>query len=201
MTVGVPIDFDRASHTYRLGGRVVPSVSDVLEPLQLLDGIPEKVLEEARIRGQHVHSAIHMMIHNALDWPTLHTDYVPYVTAARKFIRECEVKVIASEYRMGDDGLRFGGTLDLLGVMKRMTAVIDWKAVAQMPRTAGPQTAAYDYLYRRQLGGARGGPRPFKRYGVQLLATGDYRLFPFEDPRDWNVFLSALNIWHWRAAA
>jgi hypothetical protein len=26
----------------------------------------------------------------------------------------------------------------------------------------------------------------------------DYRFVPLRDPRDWNVFLSALNIHHWR---
>jgi hypothetical protein len=49
--VSVAIEFEPAGHEYKLGGRVVPSVSQVLEPLAMLDGIPEKVLEEARIRG------------------------------------------------------------------------------------------------------------------------------------------------------
>lgn len=187
------LSFDAETHTYAIKGKAVPSVSAVLEPLQELDGIPRDVLEHARILGQHVHTACAMMVNKVLEWRTLDLKLVPYVQAAKKFIEENEIKVLAAEYRMADDGLKFAGTLDLLGVFRRYTCVFDWKATSMMPRTAGPQTAAYDHLYRRNLGG-----RPMKRYGVQLLETGDYKLFPFEDPRDFTWFVSALNIWHWR---
>jgi hypothetical protein len=135
------------------------------------------------------------MIHKALEWSTLDQSYVNYVVAARKFLRELEVKVLVSEYRMGDEAMKVAGTLDVLGIIKRNTWVVDWKAVAMVPRTAGPQTAAYDWLYRRQMGG---GSRPMKRAAVQLLPNGEYKLYPFEDTRDLNVFFSALNIWHFR---
>jgi hypothetical protein len=188
--------FEPDGHRYYLGEHQVPSVTDVLEPLQALDGIPPRALEHARIRGQHVHTACHLMVHKLLEWSTLDPQLVGYVEAAKKFLEENEIKVLVSEYRMADEGLKVAGTLDVIGVFKRNTCVFDWKSTETMPRTAGPQTAAYDHLYRRNLGG-----RPMKRYGVQLFAEGKYKLYPYDDPRDWTWFVSALNLWHWRNAA
>jgi hypothetical protein len=187
------VRFEPEGHRYYLGEQRVPSVSEVLEPLQMLDGIPPTVLEHARILGQHVHTACHLMVHKILEWRLLDTQLVPYVTAAKKFLEDTSFKVLISEHRMADEGLKFAGTLDLLGVLGRYTAVVDWKVTSAMPRTAGPQTAAYDYLYRRGMGG-----RPMKRYGCQLFGDGSYKLHQFEDERDWSWFTSALNIWHWR---
>jgi hypothetical protein len=190
------LTFDAKLHRYYLKDKRVPSVSEVLEPLLELDGIPRDVLEAARITGQHVHHAVHLMVNKQLEWGTLDPALVNYVAAARLFLAENDVKVLASEYRMADEGLRVAGTLDLLGIIKRYTAVFDWKVTATMPRTAGPQTAAYDHLYRKNLGG-----RPMRRYAVQLFDDGTYELFPQEDPRDMTWFTSCLNIWHWRNSA
>jgi hypothetical protein len=189
----VKLEFRPDDHTYYIEERQVPSVSSVLEPLNQLDGIPPSTLERARLLGQHAHKAIALMLYKALEWRKLDPVLVPYCMAAQKFVKEADVRVLSIEHRMGDPGLKFAGTLDLLGIMGKYTCVYDWKCVDTMPRTAGPQTAAYDYLYRRNTGS-----RPLKRYGVQLFSDGTYKLFPFEDPRDWNFFQSALNIWHWR---
>jgi hypothetical protein len=191
--VNPELTFEPEGHRYFISGKPVPSVSAVLEPLQELDGIPRDVLERARVFGQHVHTACALMVNKVLEWRTLDPALVPYVTAAKKFLDETGVRVLACEYGMGDPGLKFAGTLDVLGIFKKSTCVFDWKSTVRIPRTAGPQTAAYDHLYRRNLGG-----RPMKRYGVQLLETGDYKLFPFEDQRDFQWFVSCLNIWHWR---
>lgn len=190
------LKFDPEGHRYYLGEYRLPSVTEVLEPLQLLDGIPADVLEAARIRGQHVHTGCHLMVHKQLEWATLDPQLVGYVSAAKKFLEECEVKVLASEHRMADPGLKVAGTLDILGIMRRYTCIFDYKSTATMPRTAGPQTAAYDHLYRRNFGG-----RPMKRYGVQLKPDGTYKLYPYDDPRDFTYFTSALNIWHFRNSA
>lgn len=188
--------FDREAHAYHLDGERIPSVTEVLEPLQELDGIPRGVLEVARTRGQHVHYAVHLMIHKALVWETLDTQLVGYVQAAKRCIEENSIRVLVSEHHMCDPSLKVGGTLDVLGIMGRHTGIYDWKAVDTMSRTVGPQTAAYDQIYRRSVGG--GGRSIFKRYGVQLFADGTYKLFEYTDPRDWSWFVSALNIWHFR---
>lgn len=190
---GFALEFDDEEHRYYIDSERVPAVSDVLEPLNQLEGIPLDVLEAARIRGHHGHHAIALDIHKQLVWQTLDPKLVGYVEGAKKFIAECEVRVLAVEYRMGDPGLKVGGTLDVMGIVNKNQAIIDWKLVDKMPRSAALQTAAYDHLYRRTYGG-----RPLKRFGVQLPGDGTYKIFEFKDPRDTNWFMSALNLWHWK---
>ena len=185
--------FEQETHTYRLDGQVIPSVTQVLEPLMELEGIRREVLEEAAAFGTHVHEACALMLQKRLDWATLDTRLVPYVSAAKKFVEEAKVVVLRVEHRMCDPVLRVAGTLDLLGVIDRSTGIFDWKSSAVMSKTTGLQLAGYDHLHRRSLGG-----RPLKRFGVQLRADGDYRLFEYKDPRDQNWFFSALNLWHWK---
>jgi hypothetical protein len=183
-------------HTYTLDGQRVPAVSDVLEPLQVFDNIPPAVLEKAREIGTAGHEAIALMLQKQLDWATLDPKLVGYVLAAQKCVAELEIRVLSVETRLADPGLKVAGTLDILGILRKRSAVIDWKLTEQMPRTAALQTAAYDHLYRRSFGG-----RPMTRYGAQLFGDGSYKIFPFEDQRDYNWFFSALNLWHWRQAA
>jgi len=186
--------FDEASHVYRLGGRVVPSVTQVLEPLQELEGIPPAILEVARVFGQHVHTACALMIEQTLDWSTLDTKLVPYVSAARQFLKDSNLVILRSEHRMYDPKLMFAGTLDVAGMIAKTPWILDWKSTSVMSRTVGLQLAAYEHLYTL---GRTAGPK-LKRGGVQLRADGTYRLYPYTDARDRNWFLSALNIWHWR---
>jgi hypothetical protein len=192
----VKFEFNEEAHEYRLDDERIPSVTEILEPLQELDGIPRAALDIARERGWAVHKACSLLLHRQLDWPKLDPKIVNYVQAAQKFLKETEVTPLRIEYPMVDPELKFAGTLDLLGVMHRFSCIFDWKAVDTMPRTAGPQTAAYDYLHRRTLGG-----RPLKRYGVHLKEDGTYRLYEYADKRDWSWFASALNLWHWKRAA
>jgi hypothetical protein len=193
----VSLQFDKVSHTYRVDGRLVPSVTQVLDPLLELDGVPRDVLEAARIFGQHVHEACHLLVRGELDWSRLSPALVPYIEGARNFLRECGIVVIASELALSgcDAGVASAGTLDFAGILPRedIESIFDWKSTSAVPRTVGPQTAAYERFYRAKRGG-----RQRKRFCVQLRDDRTYRLIPLTDPADWNIFLSALNLHHWR---
>jgi hypothetical protein len=189
------LTYEDESHSYFLGGKSIPAVSDVLEPVsQGYENIPPAILARARDIGHSVHAACALLCQKNLEWSRVDPVIIGYVKAAQIFLREAEVRVLAVEYRMCDPDLRVAGTLDLLGIMKSYTCVFDWKATEVIPRTASLQTAGYDHLYRRNFGGTR----PNKRYGVQLFADGKYKLFPFEDQRDYSWFKSAVNLWHWK---
>jgi hypothetical protein len=184
--------FDKSTHTYALNGRAVPSVTQVLEPLEMFDGIPLHALEAARERGQFVHEAMALLVRDALDWSSLDVEIVPYIEGGKRFIEESGAIVIASEMRVACSKIRCAGTLDLLAYLRDAECLIEFKATAALPRTVGPQTAAYDRLYQAMHGG-----RPRKRYCVQLKPA-DYKVYPLTDPADWSVFQSCLNIHHWR---
>jgi hypothetical protein len=186
------LEFDRAAHRYVLGGKEVPSVTTVLQSLEMFDGIPFHILDAARERGQFVHEAMALLVRGQLDWSSVDLSLLPYIEGGKRFLDESGIVVIASELPMGCAKLRYAGTLDIYGELRNSECIIDFKATAAVPPTVGPQTAAYDRLYQSKFGG-----KARKRYCVQLR-PGDYRIHPLTDPADWSVFQSALNIHHWR---
>jgi hypothetical protein len=187
--VAPDLHFDEASHTYRLGGVRLPSVTQVLDPLQELDGIPRHILEAAAAFGTNVHAACHLSNLGVLDEEQLDPALLPYLTAWRKFLDDVTGVVVGSEVRVVNRHLRYAGTLDSLVRIKGVHELVDIKATAAIPRTVGPQTAAYAH--------ALGEPR-IKRRVVQLRGDGTYRTERLTDPTDWNLFLSALNVSNWR---
>lgn len=189
------LEFDSAAHIYRLDGRVVPSVTQVLSPLENFERVPWDVLEAARVFGQHVHEAMALLVRDELDWGSLDPSLVPYILGGKRFLDESGITVIASEQRVSCKKLRVAGTLDLVGHWRNTEVLVDFKATAAMPRSVGAQTAAYDRLYTSQYGG-----KPRKRYGVQLKLN-DYRVTPLTESTDWHTFVSCLNIWNYKNAA
>jgi len=187
--VAPDLHFDEASHTYRLGGVRLPSVTQVLDPLQELDGIPRHILEAAAAFGTNVHAACHLWNQGVLDEEQLDPALLPYLTAWRKFLDDVTGVVVGSEVRVVNRQLRYAGTLDSLVRIKGVHELVDIKATAAIPRTVGPQTAAYAH--------ALGEPR-IKRRVVQLRGDGTYRTERLTDSSDWNLFLSALNVHNWR---
>lgn len=188
--------FDPQSHTYTLHGAKVPSVTQVIdEQLNDWSGVPLEALETARIFGGHVHEACHLLVRGELDWSSLDPALVPYIEAAQRFLEESGLTVLNAELPLASSKLKFAGTLDIRGMWRNSVAILDWKSTAAMPRSVGPQTAAYEHLYAEHFGG-----RPCKRYCVQLnpaLPNG-YKVHALTNSADWHIFLSALNCWRFK---
>lgn len=195
------LDFDPAAHVYTLNGRRVPSVTQILDPLNVLDGIPWSVLEAARVFGNYVHAACHLYNLGTLDWDSMDDVLASYVRGYVRFLTDSGFVVIASEERVASVKIQYAGTLDLRGVMpgKRPRRIIaDIKSTATLPRTVGPQTAAYDAAYCEASG-----EKQHERYCLHLKPDG-YTWAPLKDGRrvqDFTLFLSALNIHRFRSEA
>jgi len=192
MSARPAILFDERAHRYSVNGVPYPSVTQVMQRhLEDFSGIDPATLEYARIRGQHVHAAMALLVREELDWDALDPTLRPYIEGGRRFLEESGVTVIASECRVASVRLRLAGTLDLVAHWRNAEAVMDFKACDVMPPSVGPQTAAYERLYCLCYGGAER-----RRYCVQLK-PGDYRVTPCADKNDWNIFQSALNCHQW----
>lgn len=189
------LTFDETAHEYRLEGQPVPSVTQVLQLIDSFEGVPLDVLEAAREFGQHVHHAVELDSKGELDEDSLDPALAEYVAGWRKFLSDREATVLASEARVCDPRLRYAGTLDSLVSIGGKTWLIDVKSGAIPTGTVGPQTAAYLHALHACWPGAF--PRAMPRGCVQLKPN-DYRFVWLRDSRDWNVFLSALNIHQWR---
>lgn len=188
--------FDPATHTYRVDGVILPSVTEVLRPAEefagLFDNVPVGALELARDRGSYVHEAMALLVRGDLDWASVDERWEPYIRSGERFLIDSGIVVIGSEIPVYSQRLCVAGTIDLFGLWSRRDALIDFKASAVVPVTVGPQTAGYELLYRD----LHGGGKRMRRYCVHLSPT-EYRVIPLEDSRDESIFLSSLNLFHW----
>lgn len=189
------VAFNEADHTYTLAGRRLPSVTEILDPLNELDGIPRDVLAAAAAFGSHVHLACHLHSEGRLDRAALDPALEPYLGAWESFLAATGAKVIASEARVSHP-IGYAGTLDNVIEWRGRRHVVDIKTSAAVPRTVGPQTAAYREAWLQEH--KRDLSLSVIRYCVHLRPDGTYRLHKLADPSDWSIFVSTLNIWNWR---
>ena len=189
----MPPDLQRdASHVYRLDGQVVPGVTQVLDMISELEGIPRAVLAAAAEFGQHVHQATDLFDRGLLDRDTLDAKLVPYVSAWERFLADSRCVILSSEAFVFHPILRYAGQRDRRVLFPDSSAphVLDVKTSAIVPRTVGPQTAAYlECDVHRKL------PVSTIRYCVHLKADGTYRLHRLTERADFSIFVSCLNIW------
>ena len=179
-------EFAPIAHRYTLDGRVLPSVTQILRGLDDFSNVPARALEKARDRGQRVHAACSLDVLGTLDENTVDDEVAPYLAQFRKFLRESGFQPTLTECRVYDERLWYAGTLDLFGDLPGcMDVQIDIKSGA-IPRSVGPQTAAYSNgLYKRA------GIMTRKRF-VLKLEGGKYSLIALDSTDDFGAFCRAL---------
>lgn len=195
------IDFDRASHTYTLGGRHLPSVTRVLDQLGTYAGIPAHVLERKADIGDAVHLASEMYDRDELDMRSVPEEIAGYVAGWVRFREEAGFVPRSIEERVWSDRHQFAGTLDrtgtftqLKGVRPNALALIDLKCTYRLLPAVGPQLAAYSAAWEE-----RNTPQRIKhRFAVRLTADGQYELKEHTDITDRSVFFSALTLFFWK---
>lgn len=184
------LTFDADSHTYRFCGKVVPSVTQILDGFVDLSFIPRDVLERKRQIGTAVHKAIELDTAGELDEDSIDESWGGYFMGWRKFRAESGFEVSSSEQQLYSQKYGFAGTCDLIGTLpKAGLALIDAKTTTMLYPTVGPQTAAYAELANC--------PKA-KRYALQLTPDGKYDLAPLTNRNDWSVFQAALILHNWR---
>lgn len=192
------LDFDEATHTYRDSrGVVVPGVTSVLEPLQLYDWednpfITPDVLQRARDFGRHVHLAVHLFNIGELIEEELDPALVPYLAGWKAFLFETGCTITHSEQIVHHRRYGYAGMLDSRGLLSKRHWLIDVKTGSVIPWTVGYQTAAYQEALPPD-------ERPKNRLAVQLLENGRFRIHEQKDQGDFQIFLSALNIFKAKA--
>src|SRR3990172_1656127 len=198
------IEFDAFTHTYKVDGLVVPSVTQVLSILEDWSQVNREVLAAAGDFGTHVHIACDLDNKGILNEGELDPELLPYLNGWRRFLGESGARVITGELQVASRSHRYAGMLDALIEWRGAICVVDIKTGATVPRVAGPQLAAYELAYNELLATATAGkPEPGhrarKRFVVQLAADS-YRVHEMKNRTDWTVFQSALNCWRFKNA-
>lgn len=193
MTPRVDIVFREEDHSYTVNGKAVPGVTSVLEQtLELMAGIPRHLVEAAADFGRNVHSMCELFDLGVLDEATLDPELVPYLDGYKQFLFDMKPQWTLIETPVASAKIGYAGTQDRYGLIGKTTWEIDIKSSAVAPKTAGPQTAAYNEGLNETYG------LRAKKRGCLLLKKQDYVLIPLNDISDWSVFLSCLNIVKWK---
>jgi hypothetical protein len=196
-------DFDEETHTFRVDGRIVPSVTGILKAAGIGhtgttdEGfeISEEVMEAARDRGTDAHLACQLLDESDLDWDSLDEEIEPYVTGyqnwkdAAGFVPDLIERPL---YNETDD---YCGIVDRAGWIGDERVVVDIKTGSGGLKPWHPiQTAAYAAC----IPGAKGiWPT---RIVLVLKATTkkgftEYRFSPRTAEWDYEVFKAARTIW------
>lgn len=176
--------FKPDTHQYFKNGVELPSVTRILQDLGFIDR--SFYTDYGRTRGKFVHLACELDDRGELDEESLDPALLPYLKAWRKFKKETGFIIEAIEKPVASATYNYAGMLDRLGIMNGINSVIDIKSGAVSPWT-GLQLAAYSVAENKIL----------KRFAVQLMETGRYKLYPYTDNQDRQIFLSAVACWHW----
>lgn len=186
------LTFDSESHTYRYGGKVVPSVTQILRPMMDLDHVDADLLRRASAFGTAVHRACELDDLCQLDESALDPNLMPYLAGWRKFCREhgCGWEWIESP--VYHPTMRYAGTLDRYGLVDGFRSVVDIKSGTALYPSVGPQLAAYAHAHAQVISQpAMAGV--YRRYAVRLYPDG-YELKQYTDPTDWAAFASLVTL-------
>jgi hypothetical protein len=186
------LQFDERTHTYRLAGQRLPSVTQILQPLVDLSRIPRDVLEAKRDLGRRVHLACQLDDEHDLLESSVEEDVRPRLEAWRRFLRETGAEVLANEQRVYHPTLHYAGTLDNVLRIGRDEWLIDKKTSIATPISTGPQTAAYS-----QASSSAGLP-PLRRGALLLHDDGRYQLDPLTGADDWACFVACLTLYRFK---
>ncbi len=191
------LTFDPEKHEYRLGGKVLPSVTEIIRSAGLVDfsRVPPETLRMARERGTAVHAACHLYDHGTLDYASLDAVIWPYLEAWDKFIRQSNVMFDMSEHAVYSRH-GYAGTFDRLAMVAGKPAILDIKTSEIISQATGVQLSAY--LKAAEECGYLRNAKKHQRFAVHLYDNGKYELEPYTSEQDWSVFLACLQIYHFK---
>jgi len=189
------LQFEAASHTYTLDGQILPSVTQVLEDVGIIDYsfLPAEDRQKYLTRGSAAHLATQLDDEGDLDEDTVDPAIAPYLVAWRGFRSDSGFTPALIEHRGFSPEHGYAGTLDRSGTFsgKPTTMYILDIKTGTAPWWVRVQLAAYSAFFD--------GPRKYPRIAVELHDDGTYRVseeFPGRDwQKDFSVFTSALEVY------
>jgi len=177
-------------HEYYKDGQRVPSVTQVLSGLVDYSKVDPVKLQEAATRGKHVHKMIEFWAAGVLDVDSLPAWMRPAYDNWMRFVSDSGFELISSEKRVYHNTLKYAGTFDLRGTIRRFKdvhGIIDIKRSFLAGPVIGLQLAGYAMAENLLPG-----PKVKWRAALRLSEKGPYRFQFFEDESDESVFIAQL---------
>lgn len=184
------IEFNEELHEYRIGGILTPSVSQILKAMGLMEAFRHN--ETSLNNGTAIHKALELHDLGTLDYSSLDNRLKKCITLWDNFKKDIGItKVIACEHRVAFSNL-FAGTIDRIVQCGKDKMVLDFKS-GNPQNWAALQTAGYAIAYDMA------NCRQYKRCCVKVHWDMDRVIYkPYNDTNDYNIFMSMVNIYHWK---
>ena len=114
------IEFDEASHLYKVNGLLVPSVSQVISDnfYSNFDNVNKTVMDRACSFGKAFHSATQYLDEERLDLNSIDKGLAPYLVNYEKFKKEYIKEYVVIEKMFYSKKLNVCGRIDRVAVMK-----------------------------------------------------------------------------------
>ncbi len=180
--------FDEVTHTYCLGGKKLPSVTQILDTVGLISSFAKS--ETAALRGSLVHKACHYLAEGKLDWASVDARILGYVLAYQKFLDETRFEPEILECSQYHRDYLYAGTPDAVGKHIKMGRYLYDIKTGSPAKYHGLQTAAYAGFF----------PGLIKRATLFLYDDETYNLRFHNDRTDWPDFISCLNVFRLKEA-
>lgn len=186
------IQFNEELHEYRLDGKRLPSVTEILRPLYgELRFVNEDLLAYKSELGKAVHKAVELHVLNGLDYSSLTSPVADYFQQYLEFEADTGFVSKATEVRVSSP-LGYAGTLDLFGDLNSIGSLVDLKTTAALSPAVALQTVAYQKAMND------GGKYHAKKRFALRLTPNKYRLQPYpNDMLDLSAFMGFLSVHRW----
>ena len=147
------LTFEEESHTYRLDGEIIPSVSQIIDAAGYWGEKKGSFAPGAAEKGRRIHQAIELLNLKQLDWKQIEgTGYEPYLrgyemwrTDWRPEIREIECRLVGECH-----GVVYAGTVDLIADVRGALQILDVKTGRQYPKPYRAQLGGYMIAYQQE---------------------------------------------------
>lgn len=185
------IEFTAKPHAYKLHGKPVMSVTEVIEFMRLLPDYPQAQREFYLARGDAIHRGT--ALHDAGKLRLIDEQLEGFLEGWKNFLAVSAARIKLIEHRVASEQYQYAGTLDRLLDLDGELTICDIKA-GDPPAAAALQTAAY----RRALHETEG-ILACRRIGVRISMDGTYQVHEYKDHAgDERLFLMALTLARWK---
>jgi len=160
------IEFIEDSHTYLYNGVIVPSVSEIMNPISVMhyENISKSRTDVAKVRGTAIHKATECI--DKGEEYTIDDKWKNHVLQYKKFLALRKPEILEIEMIVTDG--TYCGTLDRIYIINGETWMVDIKSSAVIN----------EKLVKVQLAGYKKAQTKHKidRYGVLHLTSNNFKL-------------------------
>ena len=172
------IEFDEKKHQYKVNGKVVPSVTEILEHITApgYGKVNPSILDEAKERGTAVHELTEEI---DLGFPPEYIDPAieGYALAYLKFLEDYDVEWDYIEHQFYEPKMGFCGTIDRVGKIDGADAVLDIKTTSAPSADQKIAVCIQTAAYASAMCGRGYFHDEYETYALYLHNDGSYELF------------------------